>query len=699
MAVSVRVLGSGALASALARARSEEADSSAVGTRSSPSSECEIGLDQLHLAFEPGVAGARHPPASPSPSAEQDTSADVVVLADETFDAARALRANAEWLAANQVWLPALTSPLGVQVGPVIVPGRGPCLRCCWLRLRAAERLRPAPSWPTVEPRRRLEVVRAAGHQLLGVLLRGSRAEGSPEASLWLAPWQTGRFERHPIIRAAECPDCRSLGPHRAFRFADPPLVSPCSEPAEPGTAGQAPPPLEELLARWVDPITGPLVEFEGGTLGPSEPRVHHYRAAYAQVEALSGPGEGGEGPIWGAGTALDPAAAKGAAFGEAIERAHVHPPPGGDLLQASFEELGPDAIDPRAWDVFHPATRARAGFPYRSPSPSTHLEWVRGWSLTEDRPRWIPAYRVFVGTRAGERPAPWDYPIVSGFAASTSMAQACRRGLLEVLERDSFMIAWANRLPLERLAPRALAPRALASRALASGSEASAIEGAGSTDAPDLCQQIFGPPSQGHEARCFGLRLDHGVPFALAMLRSERAGDPAFVVAAAADEDMATAARRALAELASVYLAVRTAVQNRREPLPDARPESVIEMHDHALLYARRDMQPVLEPWWSSPPAESPVAEPRSRGLSALVGRARALGLEVLVVDLTRPELRDTGLRVVKILVPGTYPMNFDSRWPQLGGRRMAEAPVRAGLLSRARTFREYNRIPHPFP
>ena len=42
---------------------------------------------------------------------------------------------------------------------------------------------------------------------------------------------------------------------------------------------------------------------------------------------------------------------------------------------------------------------------------------------------------------------------------------------------------------------------------------------------------------------------------------------------------------------------------------------------------------------------------------------------------------------------------MNFDSRWPQLGGARLYEAPVKAGLLSRPLTFDQLNRVPHPFP
>jgi len=54
---------------------------------------------------------------------------------------------------------------------------------------------------------------------------------------------------------------------------------------------------------------------------------------------------------------------------------------------------------------------------------------------------------------------------------------------------------------------------------------------------------------------------------------------------------------------------------------------------------------------------------------------------LEVTVVDLTAPAMESLGLRTVKVLVPGAYPMNFDGRFPHFGGKRMRSAPVTAGL------------------
>jgi ribosomal protein S12 methylthiotransferase accessory factor len=68
-------------------------------------------------------------------------------------------------------------------------------------------------------------------------------------------------------------------------------------------------------------------------------------------------------------------------------------------------------------------------------------------------------------------------------------------------------------------------------------------------------------------------------------------------------------------------------------------------------------------------------------------------------VVDLTPPEIGELGLRAVKVLVPGAYPMNFDSRWPHFGGGRLRQVPVGVGLRDDPLPISQLNRVPHPFP
>jgi ribosomal protein S12 methylthiotransferase accessory factor len=72
--------------------------------------------------------------------------------------------------------------------------------------------------------------------------------------------------------------------------------------------------------------------------------------------------------------------------------------------------------------------------------------------------------------------------------------------------------------------------------------------------------------------------------------------------------------------------------------------------------------------------------------------------GLEVIAVDLTTPEVEALGFKVVKVLIPGTQPIDFGPRW-HLGGQRLYDAPARMGYPGAAREPWHLNLFPHPFP
>jgi ribosomal protein S12 methylthiotransferase accessory factor len=65
-------------------------------------------------------------------------------------------------------------------------------------------------------------------------------------------------------------------------------------------------------------------------------------------------------------------------------------------------------------------------------------------------------------------------------------------------------------------------------------------------------------------------------------------------------------------------------------------------------------------------------------------VDRLRSLGLEVLVLDQTRP---DVGLPVCRVVVPGMC--HF---WRRFGGRRVYEVPVAMGWRDSACAEDELN-------
>jgi ribosomal protein S12 methylthiotransferase accessory factor len=478
--------------------------------------------------------------------------------------------------------------------------------------------------------------------------------------------WVNGHTSRHPVLRTAHCPDCARFEPHLPFRT-----------PPTPQTRSGAPSDRRRILAVAdciVDEVTGLVRWVTRPQLDADAPQIQHAVASLADITWT----RHGMNAVYCGGSDLDADAARAAAIGEALDRAAVAHPPPGNLIIAPYNDVKADAVDPRTWDLYHPTTRARPGFPYAPIRHDEQMSWVWGWSITRSSPALVPASRVFVPFEPSTPAEITDGPALSGSAAGSTFAEAALAGLLEVVERDSFMIAWANRLALRRL-------QIVRTSAHPVGAYVAAFE------------------DSGLSVRCATLQLDLGIPLVVAMVRSNRPGDPASVLATSAALDPAVACSRSLKELAANLANVRHNLAVHPGPLPSPDPEQVIDETAHGLLFARPDMAVHTDPWWEPtddaelPPARQ-VADDEAQ-LADLVTRIGQAGLEVFVVDLTPPEIKTLGLWMVRVLVPGTYPMNCDSRWPHQGGRRLRQAPVEAGILDQPLPFEQLNSMPHPFP
>jgi ribosomal protein S12 methylthiotransferase accessory factor len=72
---------------------------------------------------------------------------------------------------------------------------------------------------------------------------------------------------------------------------------------------------------------------------------------------------------------------------------------------------------------------------------------------------------------------------------------------------------------------------------------------------------------------------------------------------------------------------------------------------------------------------------------LEYCIERLGDAGYEVIVADITTPEIAEVGFSVVRVIVPGLIPLHSDHRYPFLGARRLSAVPY------------PLNPFPHPFP
>ena len=422
-------------------------------------------------------------------------------------------------------------------------------------------------------------------------------------------------------------------------------------------------------LDSFVSPYTGLVratVEF---LRAPHEASTASVGCALAEGEELVGAPI----PSYSAGAHWLPGAARAAAIGEALERYSASFVPDRDLVMGTAAELGPAAVGPSRFALFHERQYEQAEFRFVPFRDETRLWWARGWSLPGGERALLPAQLIYM------RPFRDDEPIIdvstsNGVACAPTREAAVLGGLLEAIERDCFMIAWYDGLSLPRLdwsADPALV--ALEHRYFA---------GSGLRYALLDASAFF------------------TVPTFIGVVRSERV----LGVGAGCATTSREAWRKAMNEAFSVHRWVEDKLVEEPERRPRRR-EEIREFDDHVLFFADPDHAVHADFLDASTETTKIRAVPEVQGnspdecVAALCDRLSERDASAYAVDVTAPDVRAAGMHVVRVVCPELCALDVLGWAPHLGGRRILNAAHEAGLLPAPLTVEDLNPHPHPFP
>ncbi len=295
---------------------------------------------------------------------------------------------------------------------------------------------------------------------------------------------------------------------------------------------------------------------------------------------------------------------------------------------------LGEKGVDPRRFVLYHDSQKDSPSYPYARLKPNSNLSWVEGFSLTRNEPVWVPANMVHLLNKPLTSDDRFEQCPISGYACGNTLEEAILGGLLEVVERDAFMIFWYHWLR-------------------APGIDLTSV--ADVTTVATLARFLESPV----RLFCSDITTDAGIPVALAGLTSWRPGWPATTVAMGAGLSLERAVTHAFAELSANLVLVASHLQHLGQHVPSS-PAEVVRMEDHGLFYARPEMLPALDPlfrptrWVSGPDVQvSHSSGDVKEDIEHCTARLEAIGLEVVVVNITVSGVSKHGLSVVKVLIP----------------------------------------------
>ncbi len=590
-------------------------------------------------------------------------------------------------------WLPVCTELGRIVIGPGYTPGVPGCLACAKLRRSLADeqfavresmryehaRLADQPSpWLTAITARTVAAVTAEEF-----MQRRRSQPGRTRSALLYVHLDTLAVSTHRFLPDPLCSVCGALpddGPEAARIVLRPrPKQTPGSYRIRQFDAAD----LGRLRETFVGAETGLIRQVQTFASGCLAVGAASMRTRWQARAELS----------WG--RTLRHRTSEIVALLEALERYGGRAPGGRrSMVRASLAEVRDFALDPRTVGLHSPEQYARPGFPFKPFDDNQVYRWVWGYSLAQQEPILVPLQYAYYGAHATDPDDPlFAYEISNGCALGSCLEEAILYAILEVVERDAFLMTWYARLPGAWIDLWSARDRSIPMVAAAIEAET------------------------GYRVQAFDITVEHGIPSIWAMATSPPgARQPALACSAGAHLDPERAVIGALTELGPILIDLVArypdAAERSRAMVEDS--SLVAAMDDHSLLYASDQASRRLGFLTASSAQPRRFADMRSchgtaaafqnadltDDLTGVVSRLRSHQLDVIVVDQTTPEHRVGGLSCVKVIVPGMLPMTFGHDYRRLHGLpRLFEVPRLLGYRDQALLPQDVNPHPHPFP
>jgi len=504
--------------------------------------------------------------------------------------------------------------------------------------------------------------------------------DGALKNRVWLIELSTGCPSEHTFLPFPSCPVCGGLPEDKPEGVEAPRASIPKTDPQS-FRVSEQPIALQGLRQRFVDHRMG-LVANEF-LMGDNELVSLAIADLALDFRDRREPGIG---------RSLSFAESQLTGLLEALERyAGLRPRGKRTTVKGCYRQLEKQAINPASLILHAPEQYLQPGFPFVAYHPELEFHWVWGHSFLRQAPVLVPEqcayYRMTDLTREPNNRNHFVYEISNGCALGGCLEEAILHGLFEVAERDGFLMTWYAELPAPRVDPRSFGD-------------------------PGLNVQLDRLESRGFQVHVFNTTYDLGIPSVWVMAVYQGRDGPQTVSAGGAHLNPLKAVQGGMAELAAgVFDLVRRYPKEREHALrlvTDA--GRVRSMDDHALLYmlpealnrfdfllgGDRPMKSARESfpaWYEGGPSRDLAVD-----LEGCIQRFRGAGCDVIAVDQTPLELRQAGLRAVKVLATGTLTMTFGEHMRRLeGAARLSTVPVSLGYRA-AGPFR-VNPHPHPFP
>jgi ribosomal protein S12 methylthiotransferase accessory factor len=625
----------------------------------------------------------------------------LLIVCDDNCDPRRQQEINRQCLRLGLSWLRVCVDFGQGIIGPWVVPGEPGCVLCVETRMQAAMRdttdvvqlqdaLReieghrlPSQPWLTAWS---LDVLALFVEQEVATGLEQPLKVWTHHAVILLDLVRL-HYQRHAFLPEPECPACGMLPPDSA-EAAEIKLTSQLKLRPEVYRVRSLVNHATQLFETYIDKYSGIIHMLSRETNYSIASAICEIGIAYERRPTA----------LLGLGRALNYQQSELSAIAEALERHGGQRPKGKHtIVRASYNQLckqGLEVLDPTILGLHTPEQYAQPDCAYVSYHQDLIFHWVWGYSFQRGCPILVPEQIAYYGLR---RAAPVDkqpffvYEISNGCALGNCLEEAIFYGMLEVAERDAFLLTWYAQLSALRLDLRS-ARDPLVNLLIENLEYAT-----------------------GYTISAFDITYDHGVVccWVMAVDNQDRADMAKVLCTAGSHPDPEQAIINALEEIDSMIKLPPDWFRQQRERAVAmlTNPFAVTTMEDHSCLYFLPEAFERLAFLTRSQPLHTfqeiygdmerrPVHLDLRDDLTDLIHHYMTNGIDVIVVDQTSSEHAAQNFRCVKVLMPGMLPMTFGQQNRRVSGfPRLYSLPFTLGYCAELLTESQINPHPHPFP
>lgn len=302
---------------------------------------------------------------------------------------------------------------------------------------------------------------------------------------------------------------------------------------------------------------------------------------------------------------------------------------------------------------------------------------WIQAQSVTKGKQVLVPG-QIFLSGRDGQfKDEPMiRTPITTGLATWPTKEGAILRGVLEIIERDAYMIAWLNQLRLPRIALEKIA-----------------------AGRPSLLNLIERCRQYGLEPRAIRLATDAPTYAVCASVEDTYGNAPGITIGLKAHYDLGRAVEGALLEALRIRQNIRRRLDSDGE-WPDHKDPAHIDHMERAHYWAKPGRDQKLrflfgEPTDKNDQLPEVTAQDDTEQMDAILAWARSRDYEMVTLSLGESKYNVSPWQVEMVTIPELQPMHQNEHYRYLSGKRLKEVPRMFGYEPLEKPYADE---PHPF-